>query len=129
MSDAINFLDAPPPLTESPVVAVFDPPLCCPSGMCGPTIDQTLVDLNEALQELRGEGLHVERYEMTTSPQAFLGNADVVRLMREQQMAALPLTVVRGQVVKVGAYPSLTELRAALNGHNSPPATAVSRSP
>lgn len=53
---------------------------------------------------------------MTGQPQAFLSNSDVMRLVREQQMAALPIIVVRGQVVKVGAYPTLSEIKACLTG-------------
>jgi len=120
MSDPINLFDMTPP-AESPVVAIFDPPMCCSSGLCGPTVDQTLVDASEMLLALQAEGLRVERYQMTTAPQAFLDNTEVMRLVREQEMAALPITVVRGKVVKVGAYPSLTELRAALNGQGNLP--------
>ena len=57
-----------------------------------------------------------DSYQMTSHPHAFLNNADVMRLVREQQMAALPITVVRGQIVKAGAYPTLSELRPHLNG-------------
>lgn len=120
MSDPINLFDMTPP-AESPVVAIFNPPMCCSSGLCGPTVDQTLVDASEILLALQAEGLRVERYQMTTAPQAFLGNTEVMRLVREQEMAALPITVVRGKVVKVGAYPSLNELRAALNGQGDVP--------
>ncbi|MBF8284109.1 MAG: Arsenical resistance operon trans-acting repressor ArsD, partial [Anaerolineales bacterium] len=52
----------------------------------------------------------------TSHPQAFLNNAEVMRLVREKQMAALPITVVRGRVLKIGAYPALAEVQAALNG-------------
>jgi len=31
------------------VVEFFDPPMCCPSGLCGPTLDQTLLDVNEMI--------------------------------------------------------------------------------
>ena len=53
---------------------------------------------------------------MASTPNAFLDNAEVMRLVREQQMAALPIIVVRGQIVKIGAYPTLAELRPHLNG-------------
>jgi hypothetical protein len=39
----------------------------------------------------------------------------VMRLVREKQMEALPIIVVRGQVIKVGAYPTLDEVQAALS--------------
>ena len=67
-------------------------------------------------QALQRENLRVERYQMTSHPNAFLGNVEVMRLVREQQMAALPITVVHGKVIKVGAYPELTEIKANLNG-------------
>ena len=97
-------------------VEIFDPPMCCPTGLCGPTLDQTLLDLNEMILTLQAENLRVARYQMTSHPNAFLSNAEVMKLVREQQLAALPITVVRGKVVKVSAYPTLAEVIAALNG-------------
>ncbi len=102
--------------TENADVEIFDPPMCCPTGICGPTLDQTLLDVNEMVLGLQAEGLQVFRYQMTSHPQAFINNPDVMRLVREQQMAALPITVVRGKVIKVSAYPSLAEIKASLNG-------------
>ncbi len=101
---------------HGPRVEIFDPPLCCPTGLCGPAIDPVLLDVNEMVLKLKGQGVTVERYLMTQQPQAFLNNAEVYRLVREQQLAALPITVVNGQVIKVGAYPSLDEVQAALDG-------------
>ena len=102
--------------TGAACVEIFDPPLCCPTGVCGPTVDQTLLDVNEMILDLKRDGIRVERYQMASSPAAFLNNAEVMRLVRERQMEALPITVVQGQVLKIGAYPSSAEVRAALNG-------------
>ena len=77
-------------------------------------VDQTLLDVNEMIQALQAEGLSVARYQMASQPQAFLNNPQVMRLVRERQMAALPVTVVCGYVVKVGAYPSYSEVEAVL---------------
>lgn len=90
--------------------------MCCPTGLCGPTLDQALLDLNEMILKLQSEGLRVERYQMTTNPNAFLANAEVMQLVREKQMEALPITVVHGKVIKVGAYPTLAEIKANLSG-------------
>jgi len=104
--------------TNGAKVEIFDPPMCCPTGLCGPTIDPVLLDVNEMVLKLKEQGIHVERYLMTTQPQAFLNNAEVYRLVRERQLAALPITVVNGRVIKTGAYPTLAEVQAALNGGN-----------
>lgn len=103
---------------HGPRVEIFDPPMCCPTGLCGPTIDPVLLDVNEMVLKLKGQGVIVERYLMAQQPQAFLNNAEVYRLVREQQLAALPITVVNGRVIKAGVYPTLDQVRAALNGGN-----------
>ena len=105
------------PVSSAPAdVEFFDPPMCCPTGLCGPTLDQTLLDMNEMIQTLRHDKLRVERYQMMSHPNTFLGNVEVMRLVREKEMAALPITVVRGKVIKIGAYPTSDEIHAALNG-------------
>ena len=96
-------------------IEIFDPPMCCPTGLCGPTLDETLLDVDEMVLELQAEGLRVERYQMTAQPQAFLRNTEVIALVRERQMDALPITVVRSKVLRTGAYPALSEVQAAVN--------------
>ena len=97
-------------------VEFFDPPMCCPTGLCGPTLDQTLLDVNEMILTLRNENVRVERYQMTSHPNAFLGNPEVMRLVREKQLEALPIILVHGKLMKAGSYPSLEEIHAALGG-------------
>ncbi len=119
MSEPVTLFDTPPSAPDQMNkvnVEIFDPPMCCPTGLCGPTLDQTLLDVNEMILKLKASGVRVARYQMASDPNAFLGNADVMRLVREQQMAALPITVVNGQLIKSGAYPSLTDVQSALNG-------------
>ncbi|MDA8201684.1 MAG: arsenite efflux transporter metallochaperone ArsD [Chloroflexi bacterium] len=95
-------------------IELFDPPLCCPTGLCGPVLDTTLVDINEAILALQSEGRTVIRHQMTADPQAFMRNRDVYELIRARQLEVLPITVVGGRVVKTDAYPSLDELRGAV---------------
>jgi hypothetical protein len=116
MSEMVTFFIPGPAQRAAATVEFFDPPMCCPTGICGPTVDQTLLDVNDMLLALQTEGVQVARYQMTTNPQAFLNNPDVMRLVREQEMDALPITVVAGQVIKTGTYPTLAEVKSALNG-------------
>ncbi len=108
--------EIPSPINSHVDVEIFDPPMCCPTGLCGPTLDQTLLDVSEMILDIQKEGFRVERYQMTTNPQAFLGNPEVMRLVREKQMAALPIIVVHGKVIVVGNYPKLAEIQQNLNG-------------
>jgi hypothetical protein len=95
-------------------VEIFDPPMCCPTGLCGPALDQTLLDVGEMLRALAEEGIQTARYQMTSHPQAFVSNPEVMRRVREHEMAALPITVVHGRVIKSGEYPTLSEIKAGL---------------
>lgn len=97
-------------------IQIFDPPMCCSTGLCGPSIDQTLLDVGEMVAKLQSEGYQVERYQMSTHPNAFTGNLEVMKLIREKQLAALPITVVCGQLLAEGRYPKLSEIKEKLNG-------------
>lgn len=108
--------EATEPVAELAVVELYDPPMCCPTGLCGPTLDQALLEVNEMILALQAAGISIVRYQMTSHPHKFLANDEVMRLVRDKQMDALPVTTVRGAVVKDGAYPSLAEIQAALNG-------------
>jgi len=116
MSEPISILNVVPSKPLPADIEFFDPPMCCPTGLCGPTLDQTLLDVNEMILTLQRDNLRVERYQMSSNPKAFLGNAEVMRLVREKQMESLPITVVRGKVIKTGAYPGMDEIKALLNG-------------
>lgn len=114
MSNVIPVLNTMPASVAPADVEFFDPPMCCPTGLCGPTLDQTLLDVNEMILALQRENVRVERYQMSSNPNAFLSNPEVMKLVREKQMEALPIIVVRGKVIKAGAYPSAEEVKTAL---------------
>ncbi len=116
MSEQISLFDASSGRALDAVVEIFDPPMCCPTGLCGPSLDQTLLDVSEMLLTLQAAGVRAERYQMSSNPHAFLNNPEVMRLVREREMAALPITIVRGHIIKAGAYPTRAEVQAALDG-------------
>ncbi len=117
MSNVIPVLNTLPTSVAPVDVEFFDPPMCCPTGLCGPTLDQALLDVSETIMALQRDNVRVERYQMTSHPNAFLANAEVMKLIREKQMEALPIVVVGGKVIKVSTYPSLDEIHAALKGN------------
>ena len=89
---------------------VFDPPMCCSSGVCGPKVDSRLVRFGAALEWLRGQGVEVERYNPTQQYEAFVQNATVVNTINAQGTECLPLILVDGEIVSCGGYPSKEEL-------------------
>ena len=104
-----------PTLTATPDVEIFDPPLCCPTGLCGPVLDTTLVDLGEALLARRSQAVTaVVRRQMASEPRELMRTVRSTPSSRHGTSRSLPITVVRGRKVKTDAYPTLDELRAAL---------------
>ncbi len=96
-------------------VVIFDPPMCCAGGLCGPEIDPALMRTNDALMRLQSQyGVTVKRYLMNQHPQAFQKYPQILRLMREEGMEVLPITLVDGQIAVQGRYPGFEELAEAV---------------
>ena len=46
------------------VVQVFEPPRCCPTGVCGPSVDPERARFNGALEWLDSQGVQVRRFNL-----------------------------------------------------------------
>lgn len=87
-------------------VQVFDKPLCCATGICGPQVDPALVRFASDLDWLRRQGVTVERFNLSQQPQEFAGQADVRAMLQTKGVEALPIIRVEGSIVSQGMYPS-----------------------
>lgn len=97
-------------------IQVFDKPMCCSTGVCGPQVDPVLPKFAADLQWLRSKGHRVERFNLAQEPAAFMENAAVQRLLSSDGVDCLPLIVVDGEVVSRGQYPSRETLTALTEG-------------
>jgi AhpD family alkylhydroperoxidase len=95
-------------------VQVFDPPMCCSTGVCGPEVDPALVRFAADLDWLKESGVEVERFNLSQEPAAFVGNALVAQAIRDRD-DALPLLLVDGKIAAQGSYPA-REVLAELAG-------------
>jgi SAM-dependent methyltransferase len=91
---------------------VYDPPQCCPTGVCGPDVDPALVQFAADLKALAASGVAVERFNLAQEPEAFVAEPAVVQAVNAVGTSVLPLLVVGGRVVSHGRYPSRDELTA-----------------
>ena len=89
---------------------VFDPPMCCPTGVCGPNVDPALVQFGSDFLWVAGQGVQVERYNLAQQPQAFAANQAVKAALTEHGNACLPLILVDGAIASQGRYPVREEL-------------------
>lgn len=96
------------------LVQVYDPPMCCPTGVCGPSVDPVLPRFAADLDWLKGQGLAVERYNLAQEPAAFVANPTVTEALRERGNGCLPLILVDGFIVSDGHYPARATLAALI---------------
>jgi len=94
---------------------VFDPPMCCSTGVCGPQVDPVLVRFAADVKWLQEQGAEVHRFNLSQNPAAFVENELVKTALTEKGEAALPLLLVADRVLASGHYPERDQLRAALN--------------
>lgn len=91
-------------------LALYDPPMCCSTGVCGPAVDLKLPQVAADLDWLKRQGVEVARYNLAQQPQAFASNPTITAALREYGNDCLPLVLADGQVVLLGRYPERTEL-------------------
>jgi len=94
---------------------LYEPAMCCQTGVCGPSVDQQLIDVREHLRWAEGQGATVTRHNLSSDPDAFVANSKVTGLMAAFGDAALPALVVDGEIAVHGRYPSRDELAGLLD--------------
>ena len=93
-------------------LTVFDPPLCCSTGVCGPSVDEALVRFAADLAWLKSQGVAVQRFNLAQEPGAFAADSEAKATLQAKGVEGLPLVKVNGLVKSSGLYPSRAELAA-----------------
>lgn len=93
-------------------IAIYEPALCCSTGVCGPSVDENLIRITGIMQQVRKiEGKQMVRYNLSANPNAFIRNEAVKLVLQEKGVDGLPVTVLNNDtIVKVGEYPSNAEI-------------------
>ena len=89
---------------------VFDPAMCCSTGVCGPSIDPALPRFAADLEWLKSKAVEVERYNLAQEVAAFTSNPVVKTALNRRGSKCLPLLLLDGMIVAEGAYPTRQEL-------------------
>lgn len=91
-------------------LTVFDPAMCCSTGVCGSDVDQVLADFSADVQWLKGRGVQVERYNLAQQPMSFVQNEKAKAFLEASGAEGLPLLLLDGETVMAGRYPKRAEL-------------------
>jgi len=91
-------------------IQVFDPALCCSTGVCGVDVDQQLIGFSADVDWARQNGVQIERFNLAQQPLAFAENPTVKGFLERSGAEALPLILVDGEIALAGRYPNRDEL-------------------
>lgn len=91
-------------------IDVFDPPMCCSTGVCGPVVDPALPRFAGDLAWLGEGGVEVTRYNLAQEPLAFTSTPAVLEILKGPGSDALPIILVDGLLASQGRYPLREEL-------------------
>lgn len=91
-------------------IQIFDPALCCSSGVCGSDVDQALVNASADIDWAKQNGGQIERFNLAQQPMAFAENAVVKGFLERSGAQSLPLILLNGEIALAGRYPTRAEL-------------------
>ena len=91
-------------------IEIYDPAMCCSTGVCGTDVDTKLVQFANDLSWLKGQGVAVQRFNLGQEPAAFAQNAEVRTLLAKDGNRCLPIVLVDGSVATKGIYPTRDQL-------------------
>lgn len=91
-------------------IQIYDPALCCSSGVCGVEVDQQLVSFAADVEWAKQQGIAVERFNLAQQPLAFAQNAVVKGFLERSGAESLPLILIDGEFALAGRYPTRDEL-------------------
>lgn len=91
-------------------IQVFDPAMCCNTGVCGVDVDQQLVNFSVDADWAKDQGVKIERFNLAQQPMVFAENAVVKGFLERSGQEALPVILVNGDIALAGRYPNRTEI-------------------
>lgn len=91
-------------------IQVYDPALCCSTGVCGTEVDSVLVTFAADVNWAKKQGINIDRFNLSQQPMAFAQNEIVKKFLECSGVDSLPLILIDGDIVLAGRYPTRKEL-------------------
>lgn len=91
-------------------IEIFDPAMCCPTGLCGPNINPDLMRMAAAVEALKRKGVEIKRHNLRDEPQLYVTNKVVNDFLQKEGAEGLPVTLVDGVIIVEKSYPTNKQL-------------------
>lgn len=95
-------------------MSIYEPAMCCDTGVCGVNVDPELVRISTVINNLKKNGVTIERYNLSSEPMAFVNNKKVKDALDKNGADILPLILVDDDIVIEGRYPKNEEIMELL---------------
>jgi len=108
---------------------IFEPAMCCPTGLCGVGVDSELLRISTVLDTLKKHGVIVDRLNLNSAPAEFITDQTINAYINEKGVDGLPTVMIDGKIVITGRYPTNEEFTKLLGipesvlGNQSKPVT------
>ncbi len=93
---------------------IFEPAMCCDTGLCGVSVDPELLRISTVLNALKKNGVAVDRFNLSSAPMAFVNNKFINAFINEKGVEDLPAVMIDESIVIIGRYPTNEELVSLL---------------
>lgn len=100
---------------KTKILNIFEPAMCCSTGVCGPDVDTQLVQFSSDIEWIKAQGVSVNRYNLSQNPDAFIKEETINKLLSEKGEDSLPIVMLNGQIILQSRYPNRSELTELLN--------------
>ena len=90
-------------------IEIYDPAMCCESGICGPSIDPELLRVSFIVKNLQNKNYPIERHNLSSDPQAFVDNIHVNKILNSLGVNELPYVFLNGELMMTNRYPTNEE--------------------
>ena len=91
-------------------IEIFDPAMCCPTGLCGTNINPELMRIAVVIETLKRQGITVIRHNLRDEPQIYVSNQTINDYLQKYGAEALPITLVDGEVAISKTYPTTRQM-------------------
>ncbi|MFV0503431.1 MAG: arsenite efflux transporter metallochaperone ArsD [Lachnospirales bacterium] len=93
---------------------IFEPALCCETGVCGVGVDPELLRISAELNALKKHNVIIDRFNLNMAPMEFIENKVINKHLSEKGVEGLPAVVLEGKIIITGRYPTNEEIQSLL---------------
>lgn len=90
-------------------ITILDPSMCCSTGVCGPDVDDNLIQTAANAKWLKSLGHEVHRHNISNDAEAFKNYPEAIKKLQKEGTNSLPYILINDQLVMSGVYPTKAE--------------------